>query len=109
MAHAMPVGPAPITSTSKWLPLCSIRISFYGMMVKPYHGDGMNKVQVLRRYAPGEEIWDRQVAGCARAVRQYDLDTEISQTCGSKRHRKAGMSLNGSVVIAKELRLLQNH
>jgi hypothetical protein len=33
-------------------------------------------------------------------VRQYDLDTEISQTCGSKRHRKAGMSLDGSVVIA---------
>jgi rRNA maturation endonuclease Nob1 len=46
------------------------------------------------------EIWGRHVAGCARAVRQYDLDTEISQTCGSKRHRKAGMSLNGSVVIA---------
>jgi hypothetical protein len=65
-----------------------------------YHRDGMNKVQVLRRYAPGVGIWGRQVAGCARAVRQYDLDTEISQTCGSKRHRKAGMSLNGSVVIA---------
>jgi len=64
------------------------------------HRDGMNKVQVLRRYAPGVGIWGRQVAGCARAVRQYDLDTEISQTCGSKRHRKAGMSLNGSVVIA---------
>jgi len=56
----------------------------------------------------GEGIWSRQVAGCARAVRRYDLDTEISQTCGSKRHRKASMSLNGSVVIAKELRLLQN-
>ena len=72
------------------------------------HKDGMNKEQVLRRYAPGERIWSRQVAGWARAVRQYDLDTEISQTCGSKRHRKAGMSLDGSVVIAKELRLLQN-
>ena len=47
-----------------------------------------------------ERIWGRQVAGCARAVRQYDLDTEISQTCRSKRHCKAGMSLNGSVVIA---------
>ena len=47
-----------------------------------------------------KEIWGGQVAGCARAVRRYDLDTEISQTCGSKRHRKAGMSLNGSVVIA---------
>jgi len=45
-------------------------------------------------------IWSRQVAGCARAVRRYDLDTEISQTCGPKRHRKASMSLNGSVVIA---------
>src|SRR6185312_14469059 len=56
----------------------------------------------------GKGIWSRQVAGCARAVRRYDLDTAISQTCGSKRHRKAGMSLNGSVVIAQELRLLQN-
>src|SRR6476661_4312783 len=28
MADAMPVGPAPITSTSKWSPLCSIE-SFY--------------------------------------------------------------------------------
>ena len=41
-------------------------------------------------------------------MRQYDLDTEISQTCGSKRHRKASTSLDGSVVIASELRLLQN-
>jgi len=46
------------------------------------------------------ESGGRQVAGWARAVRQYDLDTEISQTCGSKRHRKASMSLDGSVVIA---------
>src|SRR6185312_12036090 len=53
----------------------------------------MNKVQVLRRYAPEVGIWSRQVAGWARAVRRYDLDTEISQTCGSKRHRKAGYEL----------------
>src|SRR6185437_7858496 len=41
----------------------------------------------------GKGIWSRQVAGWARAVRRYDLDTEISQTCGSKRHRKAGYEL----------------
>jgi len=45
------------------------------------HRDGMNKLQALRRYALGVGTWGRQVAGWVRAVRQYDLDTEISQTC----------------------------
>ena len=52
------------------------------------HRDGMNKGASSEAVCSKVEIWGRQVAGCARAVRQYDLDTEISQTCGSKRHRK---------------------
>jgi hypothetical protein len=35
-----------------------------------------------------------------RSMRQYDLVAEISQTCVSKRHRKAARTLNGRVVTA---------
>ena len=55
----------------------------------------MNKGAGSEAVCSKELKWGRHVAGWL--VRGAP---EISQTCGSKRHRKAGMSLNGSVVIA---------